>query len=353
MARENRARRALVIDDDPDVRSLVRSLCESARIDLDEAANGRDGLSIARRRPPDVILLDLVLPDGDGTEIAKTLREDPQLATVPLVVLSARRTQESKLAAFEAGADDYVVKPFSLAEIDARIRANLRKRELYERLELMNLELRLANERLSELATTDALTGLCNVRHLRERLRDEYLRAERYETTLALVMIDLDGFKAVNDTHGHAAGDRLLSQLAQRMKAQARATDVVARYGGDEFAILLPHTSLAEAVQFAERLCDRVARAPLRLSDGSPSAVGLSCGVAAWPECRDIELFDELLGRADEALYRAKREGGGAVAAAPPRVRRAGRIGAVGAGRPSETDTKSFPPSRSPRGAGG
>ena len=309
-------RRVLVIDDDPDVRDLVRTLCRSAGVILDEASAGRDGLRRALADPPDLILLDLVLPGEDGIDIARALRAEPRIAAVPLVVLSARRTQESKVAAFDAGADDYVVKPFGLAEIDARIRANIRKRELYERLEKTNLELRLANERLAEIATTDELTFLCNVRQFRRRLDEEFLRAERYGTRLALVMSDLDGFKGVNDVHGHLAGDRLLAQLAQRLQAQARVTDLVARYGGDEFAILLPHARLDDATRLAKRLCDRLDRAPLRLESGGVAPVRLSCGVAAWPECADVGSAVELIARADEALYRAKREGGARTAVA-------------------------------------
>jgi diguanylate cyclase (GGDEF)-like protein len=334
----------LLVDDDADVRSLVRSLCEQAGVELDEAPDAASGLAAAERRKPDLILLDLVLPDGDGVDIARELRANERLASVPIVVLSARHSQESKVRAFDAGADDYVVKPFGLAEIDARIRANLRKRELYEKLEKNNLELQLLNERLEELATTDPLTGLVNVRTLRDRLREELLRAERYETTLSVVMVDLDGFKAVNDAQGHSAGDKLLAQLAQRLRAQARATDVVARYGGDEFAFMLPHTTLEEALRFAERLCDRISKAPLRLQDGRPADVGLSCGVASWPECERIETEEDLLKRADEALYRVKRSGGCGVLAAPVRHSPAER---------GSTASRRSPDSRSPRENGG
>jgi diguanylate cyclase (GGDEF)-like protein len=300
---------------------------------------------VASEHRPDLVLLDLVLPDGDGVEIARRLRRDARLTTVPIVVLSARRSQESKVRAFEAGADDYVVKPFGLQEIDARIRANLRKRDLYERLERTNVQLRMANERLEEMATTDGLTGLANRRSLDARLAEEFLRAERYETSLSLVMVDLDGFKAVNDRSGHAAGDALLAQLAQRLRAQARVTDVVARYGGDEFAFVLPHTTLEEAHRFAERLCVSIDGAPLRFADGTPAAIGLSCGVACWPQCDEIASGKDLLARADEALYEIKRSGGAGVAVAPPR--------AVPAVPDPGAAANRSPRSRSPRDRGG
>ncbi|UCF69174.1 MAG: diguanylate cyclase [Acidobacteriota bacterium] len=310
-------RRVLVIDDDPDVRDLVATLCRQAGVAIDQAGDAQSGIDRARQQRPDLILLDLKLPDRSGIEVARVLRADPTLAAIPVVMLSAHRTERAKVAAFEAGADDYVVKPFSLAEIDARIRANLRKRELYERLEKANRELQRANERLAELATTDELTGLCNMRHLRHRLGEEYLRAERYETTLSVVMVDLDGFKAINDTRGHAAGDRLLAEIGRRLRAQARATDIVGRYGGDEFAFVLPHTDLDEALGFARRLIERFNATPLLFDDGERAPIGLSCGVATYPITERSGEPEKLLAAADEAMYRAKREGGARVAAAP------------------------------------
>ncbi|MBP7146008.1 MAG: diguanylate cyclase [Acidobacteria bacterium] len=311
-----RATRVLVIDDDTDVLGLLRALCHGAGVEILEAVDAQAGLALAREHAPDLVLLDLVLPDRDGLDVLGEMRGDSRLAHVPVVVLSARRTQATKVAAFEAGADDYIVKPFGLQEIDARIRANLRKRELYRKLERANWELRLANERLAELAQTDELTGLANARTLRDRLKDEFLRAERYETPLSVVMADLDGFKATNDRHGHPAGDRILAQLAQRLRAAARATDLVARYGGDEFAFVLPHTGLADATSFAQRLCAHVLEVPLRLGNGSAAGVRLSCGVATWPDSGPMETAEEMLETADQALYAAKRDGGGGVVAA-------------------------------------
>ena len=313
-----RPRRILVIDDDPDALALLRSLLLDSIVEIDEAGDGATGLTRARHRVPDLIVLDMVLPDTTGTELLQQLRSEARLRTVPVMIVSARRDQATKIAAFEAGADDYVLKPYDLEEILARVRAQLGRKELYERLERLNVELELANARLKELAITDELTGLANARHFRNRLDEEFLRAERYETPLALVIADLDGFKQINDSHGHHAGDKLLAQLAQRLAAQARATDTVCRYGGDEFAFLLPHTGLEEAVGFAERLCERTPAAPLRLPTKEIVVVGLSCGVGSWPECAAIRTANELFLAADQALYSAKQAGKGIVVAAPP-----------------------------------
>ncbi len=317
MVNQGKLRRALIIDDDPDTLSLLRTLCLEAGVAVDEAVDGNSGLARAREHPPDLILLDMVLPDASGVEITQLLRSDPRFAGTPIVIVSARRDQGSKVAAFEAGVNDYVLKPFDLQEFIARVRSQLHNCELLERLERSNLELRMANARLEELATTDELTGLANARHLRARLDEEFQRAERYEMPLSLVMADLDGFKAVNDRHGHHAGDRLLAQIAQRLGAQARRSDIVCRYGGDEFAFLLPHTMLSEARNFAQRLCTRIASSPLRLPGGGVAPIALSCGVASWPETAGITIAKELFTVADAALYQAKAELKGGVMVAP------------------------------------
>ncbi len=317
MALGRHARRILIIDDDPDALSLMRSLCLDAGVQIDEAMDGATGLERAVAQTPDLIVLDMVLPDAGGIEILRRLRAEPRLAAVPVMVVSARRDQTSKVAAFEAGADDYVLKPYDLREVLARLRSQLSRRETLEKLERANIELRLANERLEELAITDELTGVANARHFRTRLAEEFLRAERYQTSLALIIVDLDGFKAVNDDHGHHTGDRLLSQVAGRLVAEARSTDIVCRVGGDEFAFLLPHTDLDSAEHLAQRLSERIGATPLRLAGGKLAGVGLSCGVAAWPECAEIASADELFIAADQALYRAKRAGKGVVISAP------------------------------------
>ncbi len=313
MALAETPKRILAIDDDPDVLDLLRTICRSAGLEIREALDGRSGIQRALECSPDLVLLDLSLPDMDGLDVLRELRTRHGWADIPIVMLSARRTVASRVTLLDAGADDYIVKPFDIAEVDARIRSCLRRRALTTKLERKNLELRLSNERLNEEAGTDHLTGLANARRLREVVADEFLRAERYETPLSLVMVDLDGFKAVNDVHGHPAGDRLLSLLAQRLQTLARSTDIVARYGGDEFAIVLPHTGSAEALLFAQRVCRRFDQAPVRLADGSASAVRLSCGVATYADSRCAATADELIEQADAALYRAKAEGGNSV----------------------------------------
>jgi diguanylate cyclase (GGDEF)-like protein len=223
----------------------------------------------------------------DGLHAARELKADPALRPVPVILLTACRSTEDKVEAFAAGADDYVTKPFDLDEVDARIRAMLRKRELYLTLEATVRELQAANEQLEELLMVDEKTGLANFRQFQQKLREEWLRAERYGNDLSLVMFDLDGFKSLNDTLGHPAGDRALREFAVLVAGGARATDVPARYGGDELAIVLPHTDAAMAVRVAVRIRDAV-REHVFLADESPSRLTVSAGVSTYPSFPEI-----------------------------------------------------------------
>jgi diguanylate cyclase (GGDEF)-like protein len=345
----HRVQRVLIVDDDPDTRELLRRICADLGADADQAEDLRGALERAQAGAPDLVLLDMVLPDGAGLELLESFRGNTALEQVPVIVVSARHDVRSKVDALSAGAHDYLSKPFDLQEMLARIDAQLRIRRRWEELERRNLELRVANERLEELASTDELTGLQNAREFHARLQEEFLRAQRYETPLSLVMTDLDGFKDVNDQHGHGAGDRIIAQVAQRLRAQARATDIVSRYGGDEFAFLLPHTDVHEAEKFAWRLCTKLDTAPLRLPMGGVVPIALSCGVASWPAVEGIGVARELFLSADKALYEAKRGGGGSVVLAgpgaeDPPARPAPREDA-------ENDAELRPRSRPPRGA--
>jgi two-component system, cell cycle response regulator len=300
--------RILVVDDDPDTAELLRTWAEGQPYTVLSAADGEEGVDTARRERPDLILLDLRMPRMDGLHAARELKADPALRPVPVILLTACRSTEDKVEAFAAGADDYVTKPFDLDEVDARIRAMLRKRELYLTLEATVRELQAANEQLEELLMVDEKTGLANFRQFQQKLREEWLRAERYGNDLSLVMFDLDGFKSLNDTLGHPAGDRALREFAVLVAGGARATDVPARYGGDELAIVLPHTDAAMAVRVAVRIRDAV-REHVFLADESPSRLTVSAGVSTYPSFPEIATPEMLLLAADRALYRAKESG--------------------------------------------
>jgi diguanylate cyclase (GGDEF)-like protein len=222
-----------------------------------------------------------------------------------VIVLTACRDVDSKVEAFSAGADDYITKPFEVAEVEARIRSMLRRREVLVQLERSVRDLASTNQRMEQLLMVDEKTGLYNFREFQRRLREEWLRAERYGAPLSLVFADIDHFKKVNDTLGHQAGDRLLQEFATLLSGGARANDVAARYGGEEFAVILPHTESA----MAYRVVDRIRRAVKEfvfLEDETPTRITISGGVATFPSSSDVDSVETLLRSADRALYRAK-----------------------------------------------
>ena len=300
--------RILVVDDDPETATLVRTWFEGQPYDVLAAHDAAAGIDAAARERPDVILLDLRMPGMDGIAAARRLKAAPVTRPIPLILLTACREVSDKVEAFAAGADDYVTKPFHLEEVDARIRAILKRRESIAQLEHRILDLSVSNEQLEEMLTVDEKTGLANYREFRKTLRAEWQRAERYGTDLSLVMLDLDDFKGLNDTYGHPAGDRAIWEFALLVGGGARSTDVAARFGGEEFAVVLPHTNAAMAARVAERI--RMAVKEFVFLDGEhPTRLTVSGGVATFPSFPDIASADDLLRAADRALYRAKLAG--------------------------------------------
>lgn len=292
--------RVLVVDDDADAREALRLILEPD-YEVFSAADGRAALEATRADRPDLVLMDLFMPRLDGLQALERLRADPATADIPVIFLSARGDDTVKAKTLDLGAADYLQKPFSDRELRARLERTLR--------------LSRTQTALRELAQTDPLTGLANLRAFRARLDDEAKRARRYRTPLTCVMADMDNLKPVNDELGHAAGDRAIAAVASVVRSELRETDFGARYGGDEFVVLLPHTAADEGRVFAERVCARLRATVLEVS-GRRIPLGASFGVACLPG--EIEApADALVRAADQALYRAKRAGRGRVAVAP------------------------------------
>jgi diguanylate cyclase (GGDEF)-like protein len=290
--------RLMVAEDEPDTRAaLVLALCPTYEILT--AADGAEAMAVALASLPDIILLDLMMPKLDGFQVLERLRANPGTNEIPVLVLSARRNEADKVRGLELGAVDYLEKPFSVAELRARVARTVRLLE--------------SDRSLRELARTDPLTGLANRRAFQARLDGEIKRSRRYRTPLACVMVDLDQLKAINDGFGHAAGDQAIVTLASFLRDELRETDFVARLGGDEFVALLPHTGAAGARVYAERVCARLKPCML-LVDGPAIALAASYGVASQRPGRHLA-GEALLRAADQALYRAKRSGHGAVEA--------------------------------------
>jgi diguanylate cyclase (GGDEF)-like protein len=237
-----------------------------------------------------------------------------------ILITGTHLGESSVTEAFTAGADDFLIKPINLTELDARLQPALRMCRLYRELEhrtrdacsanarlsVANEKLEAANEKLRYVAVTDELTGLPNRRHIIKRLEEAWQASSRHRTPLACTIIDVDHFKAVNDTYGHLTGDVVLREAAQSMLLAVRAGEVLGRLGGEEFLLVLPHSDMDEAATAAERLRQTIERMRVPVGD-SHLSVTISLGVAERVE--HMADAEALLGMADEALYAAKRAG--------------------------------------------
>ncbi len=286
----------LVVEASDTVREvLVRELERGYRVVV--AADGEAALALVAGERPDAILLSHELPGLSGGAVLDRLRADDELAAVPVIMLTDRADRDVLLDALRRGAHDNLVAPFDPAELDARVMAALRVKALHDQL----VE---ANSRLAAQALSDELTGLANRRHGAHELERAVSLATRHGHLLALARGDVDHFKAINDTHGHQAGDRVLAEVARRLAGAVRGGDELARWGGDEFVVILPDTDREGALRAAERLRAAVAAAPVVVNGGAV-AVTISVGWAHWSG----DTPDDLLARADRSLYQAKGTG--------------------------------------------
>ena len=292
----------LVADDEPDARQALTAALDGG-LEVTTAADGQEAVDLTRSQRPDLVLLDLGMPRLDGFQVLEQLGADPSTADIPVILVTGRGDETGKVQGLSLGAVDYLQKPFSERELRARVERTLR--------------LLRSQSALRELAQTDALTGLPNLRAFRARLDDEVKRARRYRTSLTCVMADLDELKPINDQLGHAAGDRAIAAAAAVIRGELRETDFGARCGGDEFVVLLPHTSAEDGRVFAERVRARMEQSALS-AGGCPVALRASFGVACRAPDQDDQPADALVRAADAALYAAKRAGRGRVALAEP-----------------------------------
>ena len=297
----------LIVDDHDDNVELLRMRLEAWGYRTASERDGEAALAAVEAEPPDLVLLDVMMPKVDGFEVARRVKANRALPFIPIIMQTALDSTDDKVNGLEAGADDYITKPIDFAELKARINAMLRIKALQEALEERERELLEVNERLRHMSQTDGLTGLDNRRHIEERLREMWEHGQRLHEPVACVMADLDKFKSVNDTYGHQAGDAVLKQLAQILKREAREIDRVGRYGGEEFMLLLPGTVLDAAVTFAERVRKEVEGHTFTFEGGSVRRTA-SFGVSAWPHPR-ITDCEALVRAADDALYVAKESG--------------------------------------------
>ncbi|MBJ6726210.1 diguanylate cyclase [Geomesophilobacter sediminis] len=292
----------LVIDDSPKVRDkVIRTLKDVSLFShYREANDGLEGFKSLMDSPSDLVLCDVEMPRMDGFRFLQMVNSRQELQGIPIIMLTGILDFGSKIKGLNLGAIDYLTKPFDAGELVARVRVQLKIKTLQD-------ELRRANEQLTRLTNTDDLTGLFNRRYLTDSLSNEFIRAQRYQDNLTLVIFDIDHFKVINDNYGHQNGDHVLAAVAAAAQQGLRPYDVAARYGGEEFVMVIPGATLAEGVAVAERL--RVA--VQNLSFPAPMEgvkVTISLGVANYPAA-PVSDIASLFHLADQALYRAKQTG--------------------------------------------
>ncbi len=267
--------------------------------------DGKSAIKSVKTQEIDLVVLDLILPDMNGNEVCRWLKLNQDTRGIPIIMLTAQGSTTDKVTSLTAGADDHLTKPFNESELGARIYACLRTKALQDELRDKNRQLEEVLSRVEILAVTDPLTQLYNRRHFETLIENEFATTARYKSPASCLMIDVDFFKQVNDQYGHRAGDTVLKEIAQIIKSCLRKVDTVARWGGEEFVVLLPRTKKEDALIAAERI--------LKAISGHSFAdinkqVTVSIGIASMPD-PSIDSSEKLVDASDAAMYEAKGSG--------------------------------------------
>ena len=297
----NERMKVLIADDSATSRAMLRNSLAKWGYEVVMAEDGAEALDILERPDaPPMAILDWVMPHLTGPEVCKKVRETRREPYTYILLLTSKNSKDETVEGLEAGADDYIVKPFDQQELSVRLRAG--KRIIDLQLSLME-----AREELREKANKDLLTKLPNRAAIMTTLQTEIARSHRDQRSVGVALLDIDHFKKVNDTYGHFAGDAVLRETAARLKNSMRAYDQVGRYGGEEFLVVLPNCDMEQAVQQADRMRLRLQESKILADAGVEIPVTASFGVTITDlSDRDPDVFIRV---ADEALYRAKANG--------------------------------------------
>jgi two-component system, cell cycle response regulator len=295
----------IVADDEEFNRRVLTRRLEQDGFRVVTANDGREAILKVKELLPDLVILDLMMPIMDGLEACRHLKEDIATADIPVIFLSARDDPEAKVTGLTSGANDYINKPFKAEELTARVNVALRLKREHDNLRMSAEEAHQRAEVAQEQSMVDGLTGLYNRHGMQRALLSEYSMAQRHHRALSCLMIDLDHFKSINDRYGHIIGDATLKQLASILLQNLRRSDVICRYGGEEFLILLPETDIKGASIIAEKI-HAVIASQLFGEGETRFPVTLSIGISQF---REEESGDEMIARADAALYQAKKMG--------------------------------------------
>jgi diguanylate cyclase (GGDEF)-like protein len=283
---------------------MVRILKDSdPSLDIMEAQDGLEALKSVAGAPVDLIIADLVMPRMDGLKLLSAIRQDDRLQHTPVIIVTSQSQIEEKLLTFDQGAQDFLTKPYHPAELVARTRVMLR--------------LRAQMRAIEQQAIIDALTGLYNQNYLSGALTRELRRSQRHNMRLSCLMIDVDNFKAINDTYGHLAGDEVLRTVGRMLRTTLRGYDFAVRYGGDEFLVILAQNNPSGAAHVAGRIREMVMHYTFFPQQHPPNSITVSIGVASLPG-HAIQSTTAFIEVADQALYRAKNEGKNRVVVVEP-----------------------------------
>jgi two-component system cell cycle response regulator len=292
--------RLLIVEDSPVDAKLIKSLLNSLACSTMSVHSGEEALSICNNHKIDIMILDLLLPGLDGYEVVKQIKENSLTQSTQIIVVTSLQDIQSKIKGFDFGADDFLVKPINFNEFRARVNSLIKKKAYHDKL-MSSFEVAV------QAAITDKLTGLYNNGYLQHYLKDEVKRADRQHHPVSLLMLDIDDFKLVNDRHGHLAGDNLLREIATKLGDSIREVDVLARFGGDEFAIILPYAQKEYATAVAERIRLSVENFTVAVNDQTSLTTSLSIGVAEYEP--GVDAAKNVIQKADQALYKAKSTG--------------------------------------------
>jgi two-component system cell cycle response regulator len=295
----------LIIDDSRLIREMLKDVLRPAGYRIIEAETGHEGIVTARGSRPDLIIVDIVMPEMDGIEACRVLNKMSETSGIPVIILTVRASTADIKAGLEAGAVDYITKPFNGDELLARVDSAVKIKEFKDQIESLKL-------RFKEITSTDDLTGLKNAAYFWDYLGREIKKSARKQVPLSLVIIDLDDFKTVNDSFGHIFGDEVLKEVAQTLKGALGKKRMIARYGGEEFVAVLSNTDEDRAFAVTERMRSTLAHREFSRG-GKTFVISSSCGVATMTH-HGGDLMEEpvsLFERADRALYEAKMSGKG------------------------------------------
>lgn len=284
----------LIADDEPSIRDAVKAILLSDHYDVVIASNGKEAVEVFKKESPDLVILDVSMPYMTGFQALESIKKFMGERYIPIIFMTVSVKIDDKLKALYGGAVDYLTKPVSPGEILARVKNFL--------------EIKEKHDRLQEAAVYDWMTGAMNKGHFLKKAKEELEKSVRNKTPLSFIFMDIDHFKKINDEIGHLAGDFVISEFGKRVKKAIRNVDLLGRFGGDEFMLMLPHKNKKDAMTVAVRV-KQVISTKAFLFEKKKIGITASQGIVSLHTDKNIDI-DNLLKMSDEALYEAKAKGG-------------------------------------------